>query len=96
MPVWRSSTALSWPAGERGVVFLDHLRAVSFLRDQFLLRQQVVREHRVQFPDGVEFLQFRGVVVPVVAHELADRAQFFCSTWAPSFLFPGLDRVKVI
>ena len=21
--------------------------------------------------------------------------QFFCSTWAPSFLFPGLDRVNM-
>jgi len=23
-------------------------------------------------------------------------AQFFCSTWQPSFLLPGRDRVKVI
>jgi hypothetical protein len=49
--------------GERGVMFLDHLRSLSLLGEQFLLRQQLVGEDTVQIPDFIELVQFRGGVV---------------------------------
>ena len=60
--------------GLRFVVLLAHFRAVPDLRDQLLLRAEVVRHQRLQRPDLVQQQQLCGGVVTVVAdHGAHDR-----------------------
>lgn len=49
------------------VVFLDHPGADALLREELLLRHEVVSERRVQFPDFIELGQLSGRVVAVVS-----------------------------
>jgi hypothetical protein len=56
----------------------------------------VVREAGVQDPDVIQDLELLGGVKAQVADELADVGPVLLLDWAPSFLFPGRERVKVI
>ena len=52
--------------------FFDDFGSGAGFGDELLLRQQVVREEAVQFPDLVELGQFRRGVVPQVANQFTD------------------------
>lgn len=93
--VGRARTA-SWATARWcGVVALGDLSAVALLADQLLLGQELIGEHGIDLPDLVELGQLASGVIATVADQLTERAQFFCSTCAPSFLLPGRERVKV-
>ncbi len=65
------------------------LGSVADLGDEFLLRQQVVGEHPVQFPDLVEQFQFRGGVIAQVADELTDPRPVLLLDVGAVVLVPG-------
>jgi hypothetical protein len=64
--------------------------------DELLLGKQVVGENPAQVPDLIEFLKLRSGVVAEVADAFPDPGPVLFSTGAPSFLLPGLVRVKLI
>jgi hypothetical protein len=65
-----SDCSLVW--GLRLVVLLRDFGSVTGLGDEFLLWEQIVREHPVELPDLVEQFELGWGVVAEVADEFAD------------------------
>jgi hypothetical protein len=82
--------------GRRPVVALGDFGPIALLEDELLLGQQVVRVGGVELPDPVEDGELFFSVEAQVADQVSDVGPVLLLEWAPSFLLPGRDRVKVI